>query len=214
MSKGSDYVAAWRKRTKTRMVAAFGGYCAICGVSGPECIFDFHHLDPKDKKHGMSTRINAMRKWSTIVKELRKCVLLCANCHRMLHHGGAMLPKKYNSFNAGFTNYKKYKKTNKKRVSRAIQNCIVCNKSLDNWWATKYTKYCSNRCRALDTRKVKNRPEKDILISEIEELGYCGAGRKYGVSDNAIRKWLRSYGKNPKIVKKLTKKERDKINIK
>jgi hypothetical protein len=29
------------------------------------------------------------------------------------------------------------------------------------------------------------------LLDEIKELGYCGTGRKYGVSDNAIRKWLK-----------------------
>ena len=30
---------------------------------------------------------------------------------------------------------------------------------------------------------------------DISELGYCGAGRKYGVCDNAIRKWIRRYKK-------------------
>jgi Zn finger protein HypA/HybF involved in hydrogenase expression len=40
-------------------------------------------------------------------------------------------------------------------------------------------------------RKVENRPSKEQLLKEIEELGYCGTGRKYGVSDNAIRKWLK-----------------------
>jgi transposase-like protein len=37
------------------------------------------------------------------------------------------------------------------------------------------------------------RPPKEQLLKEIEELGYCGTGRKYGVSDNAIRKWLKKY---------------------
>ena len=37
------------------------------------------------------------------------------------------------------------------------------------------------------------RPPKEVLIEEIEEMGYRGTGRKYGVSDNAIRKWLKSY---------------------
>jgi len=43
-------------------------------------------------------------------------------------------------------------------------------------------------------RKVK-RPEYDQLKLEIKELGYSGTGRKYGVSDNAIRKWLKYYKK-------------------
>ena len=31
---------------------------------------------------------------------------------------------------------------------------------------------------------------------EIKKLGYSGTGRKYGVSDNSIRKWLKFYEKN------------------
>lgn len=40
-------------------------------------------------------------------------------------------------------------------------------------------------------RKIKIRPSKEQLLKEIQELGYLGTGRKYGVSDNAIRKWLK-----------------------
>ncbi|MBW1834524.1 MAG: hypothetical protein JRI62_07070, partial [Deltaproteobacteria bacterium] len=42
-------------------------------------------------------------------------------------------------------------------------------------------------------RKIE-RPTYDVLKSEIGKLGYSGVGRKYNVSDNTIRKWLRSYG--------------------
>ncbi|MFA5766336.1 MAG: HNH endonuclease signature motif containing protein [Candidatus Paceibacterota bacterium] len=38
-------------------------------------------------------------------------------------------------------------------------------------------------------RKASNRPTIDVLLKEIAELGYCGVGRKYGVSDSAVRKW-------------------------
>jgi len=52
-------------------------------------------------------------------------------------------------------------------------------------------------------RKVQ-RPSLDELKSEVKRLGFKGAGRKYGVSDNAIRKWLKSSGSqhladNPKL---------------
>ena len=43
----------------------------------------------------------------------------------------------------------------------------------------------------LNQRKVKNRPSKDVLKNDIEKLGYMGTGRKYGVSDNTIRKWIK-----------------------
>ena len=33
--------------------------------------------------------------------------------------------------------------------------------------------------------------DKDTLLKDVEELGYTGTGRKYGVSDNAVRKWIK-----------------------
>jgi len=48
---------------------------------------------------------------------------------------------------------------------------------------------------SLKQRKVK-RPSYEQLLSEIKELGYSGTGRKYGVSDNAIRKWVKFYVKH------------------
>ena len=58
--------------------------CQNCGFSHPQAL-DFHHLDPQpgDKKvyvlvgHG---RIRAA------FEEIKKCAVLCSNCHRMLHN--------------------------------------------------------------------------------------------------------------------------------
>lgn len=45
----------------------------------------------------------------------------------------------------------------------------------------------------LQQRKIKERPTYDQLKEEIENIGYLGVGRKYGVSDNTIRKWEKYY---------------------
>lgn len=42
-------------------------------------------------------------------------------------------------------------------------------------------------------RKVKDRPSLDQLKIDIEQSGYVGTGRKYGVSDTCIKKWIRKY---------------------
>jgi hypothetical protein len=42
------------------------------------------------------------------------------------------------------------------------------------------------------TRKVE-RPSYEQLLKEIEETSYLAVGRKYGVSDNAVRKWILFY---------------------
>lgn len=39
-------------------------------------------------------------------------------------------------------------------------------------------------------RKIENRPSRQQLTVDIAKLGYLGTGRKYGVSDNCIRKWI------------------------
>lgn len=59
---------------------------------------------------------------------------------------------------------------------------------------TSGSKRCK-RCNSLEQRKVE-RPKYNDLLLEIEELGYLGVGKKYGVSDNAIRKWKKQYEKN------------------
>ena len=41
-------------------------------------------------------------------------------------------------------------------------------------------------------RRVE-RPPRDQLLREIAEKSYVAVGRRYGVSDNAVRKWVRQY---------------------
>jgi transposase-like protein len=43
-----------------------------------------------------------------------------------------------------------------------------------------------------EARKV-SRPLYEQLLEEIEATSYVAVGRKYGVSDNAVRKWVRFY---------------------
>ena len=44
----------------------------------------------------------------------------------------------------------------------------------------------------LDQRQAE-RPPYEQLLEEIEATSYLAVGRKYGVSDNAVRKWVRFY---------------------
>jgi very-short-patch-repair endonuclease len=53
----------------------------------------------------------------------------------------------------------------------------------------KYSSTCIN-CRYIKDRKVE-RPPIDVLLNDIKEIGYSATGRKYGVSDNSIRKWVK-----------------------
>lgn len=62
-------------------------------------------------------------------------------------------------------------------------------------------RYCSWSCggrgersrRAQMALRRVQRPPYEQLLREIAEVGYLAVGRRYGVSDNAIRKWRRAY---------------------
>lgn len=59
---------------------------------------------------------------------------------------------------------------------------------------TKKATYCSV-CARKHSRKVEDRPDKEQLISDYKELkSIVQIGLKYGVSDNAIRKWFKTCG--------------------
>jgi hypothetical protein len=69
---------------KVRAVEYLGGKCSICGYNKCMAALDFHHKNGDDKY--MSIGKLLIRSWDTIQKELDKCVLLCANCHREIRY--------------------------------------------------------------------------------------------------------------------------------
>ena len=68
-------------RNKVKLIKLMGGRCIDCDKSFPPAVYDFHHLVPETK----ASSIRLGWKWSRILKEATKCVLLCANCHRIRH---------------------------------------------------------------------------------------------------------------------------------
>ena len=56
--------------------------CVCCGESEAVCL-DFHHTDPSTKEFGIACGLQ--RSWAKILKEIKKCVVVCANCHRKVH---------------------------------------------------------------------------------------------------------------------------------
>ena len=50
----------------------------------------------------------------------------------------------------------------------------------------------SRRAAQVHARRVQ-RPSYEQLVREIQATSYVAVGRKYGVSDNAVRKWVRQY---------------------
>lgn len=75
-------------------------------------------------------------------------------------------------------------KNNIKKIN--LEKICKCGNSKD-----KKSDLC-NKCNGLRTRKVERPPYKELRI-DVKLNGYSAVGRKYGVSDNAIKKWLLNY---------------------
>lgn len=110
--------------------------------------------------------------------ELENLEILCPNCHSLIPNHRRMKKSLDNSV----TYRKKMPKVKKEIKYKFCQ----CGKSIN-----KRSNYCSS-CYNLKQRKIE-RPEINILMNDIKLLGYSSTGRKYGVSDNAIRKWIKKY---------------------
>ena len=65
--------------------------------------------------------------------------------------------------------------------------CIDCGKELNDY----HSKRCKS-CVRLKSRKVE-RPSREELKELIRKQSFLSIGKKYNVSDNAIRKWCKSY---------------------
>lgn len=59
-----------------------GGKCERCGYNRCIKALEFHHLDPTQKDFTIS---NDHFKLKDAIEESKKCILICANCHRELH---------------------------------------------------------------------------------------------------------------------------------
>lgn len=90
----------------------------------------------------------------------------------------------------------------KNRVEKAKRSCRRCGSSFVP--GRPQQRYCSRACGTRwDRSKIRSRPGQSTrqverppyeqLLAEIEATNYCAVGRKYGVSDNAVRKWVKFY---------------------
>ncbi len=166
-----SHTSRWRLKLKRRLIEYKGGKCQQCGYNKDVLgAYTFHHRNPSEKKFSISRYPSGL---NVLMKEADKCDLLCCNCHAEVHDDV----------------YKYDRKEFQKAVVTPIQprKCTDCSKTFTP--KKRDQKYCDMKCRA----KVKNRPSKTELKKLIADLPWTRIGEKYGVSDNAVRKWARTY---------------------
>jgi hypothetical protein len=164
------------KNRKKKVIEMMGGKCARCGYCRNYAALEFHHLDPSKKEINISG--NGIKgSWKRLMAELQKCILICSNCHREEHHQDMfMLPESSIELNR-ILNLEVH----------PTGNCPTCGTEVFN------TKYCSHAC-SCDSRRRAKRPDREELERLIKTMPFVQIGKKYGVSDNAVRKWAEHYG--------------------
>lgn len=72
-----------RYKRKLLAIELHGDKCADCGKTYHPSCYDFHHLDPKEKDFNPCSGLS--KHLDVFMKEIKKCIMLCANCHRVRH---------------------------------------------------------------------------------------------------------------------------------
>lgn len=181
MSKNSDHVKKWRKNTKDRIIQAMGGSCCICGYNKTHRSMALHHIDPTQKELSFGALRASPKNWDSIVCELRKCVLVCNNCHGEIHDNITQLPQPIPVFDEQFANYRDIL-----RASKTI-NCPVCGEPMPS-----KNKTCSLICSG----KLHRRFDWDSidLAELLKTKSYLAIADELGVSDGAVHKRARKLG--------------------
>ena len=78
-----EKVKEYRRKKKLWAIDYLGGKCKICGYDKCASALEFHHRNPEEKEFSISKYQNST--YERLKKELDKCDLLCANCHREQH---------------------------------------------------------------------------------------------------------------------------------
>lgn len=191
MSKGKD-VIEFRKRIKIALVKAFGSKCQRCGEEHSVGVFDFHHLNPNEKSFGLGSGSTTRAK-SSYAEEAKKCVMLCANCHRYVENDGVDVSDLVCAFDEKVYYDTIDELTNKQKV--------VVEQRQEQREVLKAEK------------PLMYKPTREQLKTDIRSMPMVQVGSKYLVSDNAVRKWCKSYNLPARVcdIKKYSDEEWENI---
>lgn len=184
---------------KEKLIKHKGGKCIKCGYTKNLRGLSFHHRIPKEKLFSLTVTKIRIMKWEEVLKEAEKCDLLCLNCHaetedflakkRFLESYRELVdphlldgPWSIVLMNVG-------RKRKEYLIEKEIE-CLNCHKKFKSKFQRKF---CSHECGNFYSRKVQ-RPNKEELLSLInQKIPWTHLGKKYGVTDNCIKKWARRY---------------------
>ena len=81
-----------KREIKTKAIAMLGGRCWSCRYKRCVEVMTFHHINPRLKEFNICRKYGYS--WKRIKREIKKCALLCMNCHMEIHAGVKKCPLK------------------------------------------------------------------------------------------------------------------------
>lgn len=182
MSKASERVKLWRIATKQKMIIAMGGKCVCCSYDKCNSALEFHHVNPIEKLFDFGRVIAQPIKWPEIIKELRKCVLVCCRCHREIEAGIRNVPENYTRFNEEYA-----------IIENSVKISIKCEHCFKEFFSKSIKqRFCSLDCAAIARQKVQ-RPNKTELKRLLKLYSKRQIAEQFGVAGPTIGKWAKRY---------------------
>lgn len=186
MSRNSQLVADRRRKLKSMIVTYMGGKCIRCGWNEHQVSLVPHHVNESKKLFSLGND-GITRSWKNIQEECKKCMLLCMNCHGIIH----ALRDPYYFDELNIPDYGDFFDESGHN-GRSIFYCIDCNKECST--KASRCKFCSGKFNATRPQKyVINWPILEIVKDLVEIHGYTGAGHILGVTDNAVKKHIKTH---------------------
>lgn len=182
----SQATSDFRRRRKDNLIKVCESKCALCGYANLSAALEFHHIDPSKKSYGIASQ-GTCHNLEADLAEIKKCILVCANCHREIHSGlyteDELYQKQiYNEDFAQFLRDDLFARTGHKEYV-----CSMCGAKISK---NADTGLCAS-CYAKSTRVVE-RPNREELKALIRTHTFVELGRIYKISDNGIRKWCKA----------------------
>lgn len=182
MGNSTD-VINFRKRRKLNLMKVAGNKCCLCGYDKIPDALEFHHIIPEEKKYAISNS-GVCHDLELDLAEVKKCILICANCHREVHKNLYTKEELFAKqiFNEDIAN--DLRQAKEKLFEKKEYYCSSCGKKL---YDKDKTGLCPE-CYKKTTRKAE-RPSREELKDLIRKIPFTEIAFRYGVSDNAVRKW-------------------------
>ena len=198
----SQATSDFRRNRKLNLIKVCGNQCNICGYNRAISALEFHHINPEEKEYALAS-MGTCHQLEKDLEEIKKCILVCSNCHREIHEGfytkdELFLKKIYLDDIANELINDRNSKLEEKHYY-----CPSCGKEI-----TRMAQYCSE-CANKNKRIVKERPTREELKQLIRTTPFTKIGQQFEVSDNAIRKWCKAENLPNKAseIKKYTNEE-------